>query len=138
VAVEHQALRSRSVLSISVAECVDVAGEVVAADEAWERIARVAWSNPAVRFDTVFATAYQAAGDSTPSAANSREFSRLDLERRWGPRPGQLDWVCPGMATGPWLVLLTLSAIVMTVAAPIALGVLSARRGVVLIYWRAR
>jgi hypothetical protein len=138
VAIEHQALRSRSVLSISVAECVDVAGEDVATEEAWEKIARVAWSSPATRFDTVFATVYQAAADSPPSGAKSHEFSRLDLERRWGPRPGQLDWVFPGLVAGPWLVLLTFSGIVMTVAVPIALGIISARRGVVLFYWRER
>jgi hypothetical protein len=138
VAIKHQALRSRSGLSISVAECVDVAGEVVATEEVWEKIARVAWSSPAAQFDAVFATVYQAAADSPPSGAKSREFSRLDLERRWGPRPGHLDWVLPGLVAGPWLVLLTFSAIVMTVAVPIALGVISARRGVVLFYWRER
>jgi hypothetical protein len=131
---EHQVLGSRSVLAVSVVECFGRAGETVSAAEAWNRIAHAAWSSPSARFDVVFATAYRSGADQVPQ---SREFSSAEFARRWGPRPGRLDWVLLDPTSGPGLVLLALSAVLTAVAVPITLGIASARRGAMVFYWRS-
>jgi hypothetical protein len=133
VATEQQSIGPQAIFAVSVNGCVDGSGTVLPVHAALEKIAAVTWSAPAAPFDILFATVYQS--QNSPGAA-SRMFSRNELQARWGPRASALDWALPDLINTGWFAYLALPVLLMILAGSIVLGVLAARRGVFVIFWR--
>jgi hypothetical protein len=132
-ASESESVGSQVVFTVSVAGCTSSSGIELTSSGALESISKVAWSASAVPFDAISATVYRS---EDSSSATSRMFSSDELTARWGPRSPQLDWVLPDLIRDGWFAYLGLPAALLILALPIVLGVLAARRGVVVVFWR--
>lgn len=133
LAIEQQPAGSQVVLALSVTDCVDDSGVDLPVGAAMEEVSEVAWSAPAAPFDALSVTVYRSR-DSLGAA--SRMFSRDELQARWGPRASDLDWALPDLIRHGWFAYLALPVLMVILAVPVVLGVLAARRGVVVIFWR--
>jgi hypothetical protein len=114
--------------------CTDESGVLLPGAAALQRVAETVWSQSAGSFDDVAVTVYRTQDD--PASARD-QFTSAELEARSGQRPPSLIWVGPDLLRGTWLLYLALPMILLALSAPIVLGVFAARRGVVVLFWRA-